>query len=196
MTALDARLLAALRGSPVHLPAGDLAVQLAVPFPAIQARLAELRDAGFDIEERPGLGYRLLGSPDRLIADDLRARLGECPLVREILVFEETESTNDLATRRGRPPDADASAGAGLRHRIAGCGFRCSSGQPCPSPSGRVSRPGPPSPSRPPSKTRSASAPPSSGPTTFRPTEKRSPASSRKAERTARASPLPWSASA
>jgi BirA family biotin operon repressor/biotin-[acetyl-CoA-carboxylase] ligase len=102
MSVLDTRLLTALRSASVHLPATDLAGQLAAPLTAVQARLAELRGAGFEIEERPGLGYRLLGSPDRLIADDLQARLGECPLIREILVFEETESTNDLATRRGR----------------------------------------------------------------------------------------------
>ena len=102
MSVLDAHLLHALRVASVHLPASDLAGQLAAPLTTVQARLAELRGAGFEIEERPGLGYRLLGSPDRLIADDLRARLGECPLVREILVFEETESTNDLATRSGR----------------------------------------------------------------------------------------------
>lgn len=102
MNVLDARLLHALRATSVHLPASDLAGQLAAPLTTVQARLTALRGAGFEIEERPGLGYRLLGSPDRLIADDIRARLGECPLVRDVLVFEETESTNDLATRRGR----------------------------------------------------------------------------------------------
>ena len=100
--ALDARLLAALRASAVHLPAGDLAAQLAAPPARIAARVAELQAAGFEIEERPGLGYRLLGSPDRLIADDLHARLGPCGFVREIVVFEETGSTNDLAMQRGR----------------------------------------------------------------------------------------------
>ncbi len=102
MSALDARLLAALRASQVHLPAGDLARQLGAPLATIHARLAELRGAGFEIEDRPGLGVRLVASPDRLIADDLHARLGPCPLVREIVVFEETDSTNDLAVRRGR----------------------------------------------------------------------------------------------
>jgi BirA family biotin operon repressor/biotin-[acetyl-CoA-carboxylase] ligase len=102
MSVLDTRLLATLRAARVHLPATDLAGQLAAPLPTIEARLTELRGAGFEIEERPGLGFRLLASPDRLIADDLHARLGPCPLVREIVVFEETESTNDLALRRGR----------------------------------------------------------------------------------------------
>jgi BirA family biotin operon repressor/biotin-[acetyl-CoA-carboxylase] ligase len=102
MKVLDARLLAALRASSVHLPATDLAGQLAAPLPAVEARLTELRGAGFEIEERPGLGFRLLASPDRLIADDLFARLGICPLVREIVVFEETDSTNSRAMQLGR----------------------------------------------------------------------------------------------
>lgn len=102
MNVLDARLLAALRASQVHLPATDLAGQLAAPLSAVEARLAELRNAGFEIEERPGLGFRLLHSPDRLIADDLHSRLGPCDLAREIVVFAETASTNDSAMQRGR----------------------------------------------------------------------------------------------
>jgi BirA family biotin operon repressor/biotin-[acetyl-CoA-carboxylase] ligase len=102
MKVLDARLIAALRASTVHLPATDLASQLGAPLAAVEARLTELRGAGFEIEERPGLGFRLLSSPDRLIADDLLARLGVCPLIREIVVFTETDSTNDLGMQRGR----------------------------------------------------------------------------------------------
>ena len=106
MIALDARLIAALRASAVHLPATDLAGQLAAPLTTVEARLRELRGAGFEIEERPGLGFRLIGSPDRLIADDLIARLGDCGLFREMVVFAETDSTNDLAMRRGRQGEA------------------------------------------------------------------------------------------
>jgi BirA family biotin operon repressor/biotin-[acetyl-CoA-carboxylase] ligase len=102
MSGLDARILAALRASQVHLFATDLASQLVAPLPAIEARLMELRHAGFEIEERPGLGFRLIRSPDRLIADDLLSRLGPCVLVREIVVFAETASTNDSAMQRGR----------------------------------------------------------------------------------------------
>ena len=73
MKALDARLIAALRASSVHLPATDLAGQLAAPLATVEARLTELRGAGFEIEERPGLGFRLLSSPDRLIADEKKS---------------------------------------------------------------------------------------------------------------------------
>jgi BirA family biotin operon repressor/biotin-[acetyl-CoA-carboxylase] ligase len=84
------------------LPATDLAGQLAVSLATVEIRLRELREAGFEIEERPGLGFRLVRSPDRLIADDLLSRLGPCALVREIVVFAETGSTNESAMQRGR----------------------------------------------------------------------------------------------
>ncbi len=98
----DARLLVALRTAGVHMLPGDLAAQLSVPLAEIETSIARLCAAGFDIETKPGFGCRLLASPDRLIADDLHARLGDCPLAREILVFSETSSTNDVASRLGR----------------------------------------------------------------------------------------------
>lgn len=102
MSDLDVRLIATLRSSEVHLPAADLASQLRVPVTTIETHLAELVAAGFEFEERPELGFRLRRSPDRLMADDLLARLGACELVREIIVFNETGSTNDYAMQRGR----------------------------------------------------------------------------------------------
>jgi BirA family biotin operon repressor/biotin-[acetyl-CoA-carboxylase] ligase len=99
---LDSRLLQALRAAAIHLPASDLARQLGESPGTVRTRVAGLLAAGFEIEDHPGLGFRLIASPDRLIADDLCARLGVCPLVREIVVFEETDSTNELALQRGR----------------------------------------------------------------------------------------------
>ncbi len=101
MSALDVALLRALRAGPHH-SSGELAELLGASLPEIEARIAGLSGAGFGIEERPGLGCRLVASPDRLIADDLLARLGESALIREILVFEETDSTNDRAAELGR----------------------------------------------------------------------------------------------
>lgn len=98
----DALLLRALRESGVHLLPGDLAAQCGLTLPEIDASLERLRGAGFDIESKPGLGCRLLGAPDRLIADDLHSRLGDCSPAREILVFTETSSTNDVAGQLGR----------------------------------------------------------------------------------------------
>jgi BirA family biotin operon repressor/biotin-[acetyl-CoA-carboxylase] ligase len=106
VTSLDAALLKTLRASKVHLPAGEFAEQLQTSTATIHARVNVLREAGFEIDERPGLGLRLISAPDRLIADDLYARLGTSFLIREIIVLAETTSTNDRANdlaRRSAP---------------------------------------------------------------------------------------------
>jgi BirA family transcriptional regulator, biotin operon repressor / biotin---[acetyl-CoA-carboxylase] ligase len=99
---LDAALLAALRSAPVYSGSSELAAQLASTLPMVESRIEVLRSAGFEIDERPGLGYRLVASPDRLIADDLFSRLGPSSLVREIVVFNQTDSTNDQAAQLAR----------------------------------------------------------------------------------------------
>lgn len=95
----DARLLRVLREASVHLLPGDIA---GLSLAEVEAGLTRLQGSGFDIESKPGLGCRLLGSPDRIIADDLHSRLVDCSIAREILVFEETSSTNDVAASLGR----------------------------------------------------------------------------------------------
>ncbi len=101
MKSLDAELLRTLRASVFHIPPTELATQTGATHAAVVAQIGELRAAGFHIDERPGLGYRLIAVPDRLIAADLQSRLGNCALVREILVFAETDSTNDRAADLG-----------------------------------------------------------------------------------------------
>ncbi|MEQ1862150.1 MAG: biotin--[acetyl-CoA-carboxylase] ligase [Chthoniobacteraceae bacterium] len=97
----DAALLGELRRATVHVPRTELAALLRTDTTAIVKRIDELRAAGFEIDEQPVLGYRLVKSPDRLIADDLRARLGPSAFIRDILVFEETDSTNQRAIQLG-----------------------------------------------------------------------------------------------
>ena len=109
MKSPDAALLRALRGATIHTPPTELAAQIGSTRAGVAALVNELREAGFEIDERPGLGYRLVATPDRLIAADLYSRLGNCALVREIVVFEETDSTNDQAANSGRN-----GAGSGL----------------------------------------------------------------------------------
>lgn len=98
----DARLLAALRAAQLHLSTSELAAAAAILPGELPGRLEAVRQAGFDVELRPGFGYRLIASPDRLVGDDIRARLGLSTLVREIVVFQETASTNDAACRIGQ----------------------------------------------------------------------------------------------
>lgn len=101
MSTLDAALLGALRRATIHVPRSELAALLRIDAADVTSRIDGLREAGFEIDERPGLGYRLIGSPDRIIADDLRARLGASPFIRDIIVFAETDSTNQRALEIG-----------------------------------------------------------------------------------------------
>ncbi len=64
------------------------------------AGIAELESLGYIIETHPHHGYRLLSTPDRLTADDIKARMnGSTVIGTEILVFEQTGSTNDVAAQ-------------------------------------------------------------------------------------------------
>src|SRR5581483_10513940 len=77
--------------------------RLGISRAAIWARIEELRQVGYEIEATPHLGYRLVSSPDALHADDLLARLGKTKVIgRDIRVFEETTSTNDVIEKLAR----------------------------------------------------------------------------------------------
>ena len=99
----DARILAALRANRDGVSGAALAEQLGVSRAAIWARIEELRRLKYDIEAGPHFGYRLLSSPDVLHADDLLARLGETRVIgRDLRVFEQTTSTNDVVEKLAR----------------------------------------------------------------------------------------------
>jgi BirA family biotin operon repressor/biotin-[acetyl-CoA-carboxylase] ligase len=74
----------------------DLGRLLKLSSSAVTTEIAELEKLGYIIETHPHFGYRLLGTPDRLTADDIKARLKTGVIGSEILVFEETASTNDV----------------------------------------------------------------------------------------------------
>ena len=99
----DAKILSALRAHPDGVSGAQLAEQFAISRAAVWARMDDLRKAGYDIAASPHFGYRLVSAPDALHADDLLARLGKTKIVgRDIRVFEETSSTNDVAEKLAR----------------------------------------------------------------------------------------------
>lgn len=100
----DLVILQALRGQPAGYVSGaELADRLGLTRSAIWARMQELRQQGYDIEASPQRGYRLVSSPDVLVGDDLRARLGPQTVIgHRIQVFRETRSTNDVVERLAR----------------------------------------------------------------------------------------------
>jgi BirA family biotin operon repressor/biotin-[acetyl-CoA-carboxylase] ligase len=99
----DAKILSALRVNPDGISGAELARQLGISRAAVWARIEDLRQVGFGIEAGPHFGYRLSGEPDALFADDLLVRLGKTRVVgRDIRVFEETTSTNDVIEKLAR----------------------------------------------------------------------------------------------
>ncbi len=101
---IDAQILAALRnGKNCSVSGAELAIQFQLSRAAIWARIEELRSLGYEIEASPHEGYRLNKSPDLLHSDDLLARLGDSQKIgRDIRVFQETTSTNDVVERLAR----------------------------------------------------------------------------------------------
>lgn len=100
----DAKILSALRAALESSVSGaELSQRLGISRAAIWARIEELRGLGYDIEASPHFGYRLVNSPDVLHADDLLARLGKAKVVgRDIQVFQQTSSTNDVIEKLAR----------------------------------------------------------------------------------------------
>ena len=102
----DAKILTALRAAVSgagSVSGADLSQQLGVSRAAIWARIEELRALGYDITASPHQGYRLLAVPDVLHADDLLSRLAANKVVgRDIRVFQETSSTNDVIEKLAR----------------------------------------------------------------------------------------------
>src|SRR3984957_21234432 len=99
----DAKILSALRENPDGVSGAELAEQLKISRAAVWARIEELRQLDYDIEAGPHFGYKLVNSPDALHADDLLARLGKTKVIgRDIRVFEQTTSTNDVIEKLAR----------------------------------------------------------------------------------------------
>jgi BirA family biotin operon repressor/biotin-[acetyl-CoA-carboxylase] ligase len=101
---IDTQILSALRANDNGGVSGaDLSQKLGISRAAIWARIEELRSLGYDIEASPHHGYRLLSVPDVLHADDLLSALGRHGIIgRDIRVFEETTSTNDVIEKLAR----------------------------------------------------------------------------------------------
>jgi len=102
MTA-DTQILTALRAVPGGLSAADLAERVGLTRATLQTRLDGLRALGYGLESSPHRGCRLVSAPDVLHADDLLSRLGATRVIgRDIRVFQETTSTNDVAEKLAR----------------------------------------------------------------------------------------------
>jgi BirA family biotin operon repressor/biotin-[acetyl-CoA-carboxylase] ligase len=72
----------------------EISLALGVSRTAVWKQIGQLREIGYAIEAAPSRGYRLAATPDTLIPSELRAGLDTRVVGREIVYFEETDSTN------------------------------------------------------------------------------------------------------
>jgi len=77
----------------------ELSRSLDVSRSAVWKQIKALRAAGFMISAEPSRGYRLISSPDRLIASLLAHLLKSGLIGKKITTFQETVSTNAVAFR-------------------------------------------------------------------------------------------------
>ena len=85
------------------------ALQAAVhlPPPTILQRIDQLRQMGHHIETTPAYGFRLSGYIEKLTAELIEHGLGTCRIGRKVLVYETTDSTNDVAWHYAREAGFD-----------------------------------------------------------------------------------------
>jgi len=106
----DDLVLSALRDAEGFLSGQQLGGGLGMSRAAVWKHVAALRNAGCRIQSRPGVGYRLLQSPERLQADDVTSRLTSSVFGRELLCLSSTGSTNDELRRLAREGRAEGLA--------------------------------------------------------------------------------------
>lgn len=106
---LDMEILTALRAAGEGAVSGaEISARLGVTRAAVWSRIQDLRELGYEIEASPHSGYRLLSVPDVLHADDLLSRLSRPRIIgRDIKVFRETTSTNDVVEKLARDDVAE-----------------------------------------------------------------------------------------
>ncbi len=79
----------------------ELSRSLGVSRTAIWKQIGLLREQGYTIQALPSRGYRLVAGPDKLLPAEIKAGIGNRVVGREVVFFEETDSTNLRAQALG-----------------------------------------------------------------------------------------------
>ena len=80
-----------------HLSGEEFSRKLGVTRASVWKHMESLRRIGYEIEAQPHLGYRLIGVPDKLLADEVGWNLKTALFGKKIYSYEMLESTNDRA---------------------------------------------------------------------------------------------------
>jgi BirA family biotin operon repressor/biotin-[acetyl-CoA-carboxylase] ligase len=118
----EVAILRQLRGVTTAASRQSLCTKIGILTPELESLLESLTQAGFAFD-RTGEEVRLLCEPDLLVPHAIMARLDTKIIGRDVLVFRETSSTNDLARRAGMGGAAEGIVFF-AEHQTAGRGTR------------------------------------------------------------------------
>jgi BirA family transcriptional regulator, biotin operon repressor / biotin---[acetyl-CoA-carboxylase] ligase len=97
---MDDKILNIFRASNGEFISGEeISEKLKVSRAAVWKHIERLREEGYDIAGEPHVGYRLMGTPDKLIPEEISYRLGTKTIGKRIHSYESTGSTNDIAQK-------------------------------------------------------------------------------------------------
>lgn len=98
----DWKIIELFRKNPGGIISGEeLGGALDISRTAVWKHIRTLQEIGYQIEAVPSQGYRLLSSPDILIAEEISSGLVTGTIGRKILCFKNTDSTNRIAFKLG-----------------------------------------------------------------------------------------------
>lgn len=99
---IDDLIIDIFKGSRGEFVSGQaLSNKIKITRSAVWKHIEGLRRQGYLILSTPSKGYRLLEAPDRLSASEIRRGIQTKIIGKEILVFDEVDSTNDIAMEMG-----------------------------------------------------------------------------------------------
>lgn len=98
---MQERILDFLKRKQVYISGDYISQRLGISRQALWKHIHQLKEAGYDIVAVPHLGYRLISSPDRLLASEIAYHLNTKCIGRKVYYFESLSSTMDIAMQLG-----------------------------------------------------------------------------------------------
>ena len=89
-------ILTALRESEDYVSGQELCEKLQVSRTAVWKKIKQLQEEGYEIEAVPNRGYRIVGCPDTIAAQEVESRLQTERMGHPVVYFEEVTSTNQV----------------------------------------------------------------------------------------------------
>ncbi|MCU0666483.1 MAG: biotin--[acetyl-CoA-carboxylase] ligase [Candidatus Omnitrophica bacterium] len=97
----EERIIDLLRGKSEHVSGEEISVRLGISRQALWKHIQQLKDAGYDIQAVPHLGYTLISCPDRLFPQEVKHGLNTKTIGRKIYYYDSLSSTMDVAIKLG-----------------------------------------------------------------------------------------------